>query len=108
MENKRKISMKIISRETMKKSPLARDADDMLSQLTEDTAIEVRLGGLSSRTLRRAFFLAAEDRKRSIIIKTKGSKIYVMLKDQKKKTGVKLTGVKFWDRLYPYVRKGDQ
>ena len=71
---------RLISIADLKKSAEELEAERLLTQLTDDKAIEVTLEGQSARTVRRAFTKAATNEGMVIRLQTKEDKVYVTLK----------------------------
>ena len=62
------------------KTAMELEAEQLLAQLTADKAIEIILERHSALTVKRAFAKAARNKRKSIRTRTKGNRVYVMLK----------------------------
>ena len=74
------LKAKIIDKSELRKSQMQRDAEALLGKLTSDKAIEVSLADTSSRTVRRAFNLAAAATGIEIRMRKRGSNLFVLRK----------------------------
>ena len=62
------------------KTAMEVEAERLLAQLTADKAIEITLESHSAVTVKRAFAKAARNKRKLIRTRTKGNRVYVMLK----------------------------
>ena len=74
---------RIVDRSELKKSPTERQAESLLRRLSADKAVEVNLDSTSARTIRRAFSRASANLGLSIQLRTRGDKVYIILKQEK-------------------------
>ena len=69
---------KIIDKSELKKTQLQREAEELLGQLTAETAIEITPQDTPDSTVRRAFRLAAVSLGIEIRMRKKGDSIYIL------------------------------
>ena len=74
---------RIIPIADLKKTTEELEAERLLTQLSDDKAIEVTLENHSARTIRRAFTKAATNEGMVIRMQTKEDRVYVVLKAEK-------------------------
>ncbi len=75
------------------------EAERLLSQLTDDKAIEVMLEGQSARTIRRAFTKAATNQGMVIRLQTKEDRVHVTLKGETTKEADTMTSTETVDAV---------
>ena len=90
---------RIIPKADMKKSTEELKAERLLSQLTDDKAIEVMLEGQSARTIRRAFTKAATNQGMVIRLQTKEDRVHVTLKRETTKKADTMTSTETVDAV---------
>ena len=69
------------------KTPLEREAEELLGQLTADKAIEVDLNDVSDRTIRRSFWRAADSLGLDIRMRIRENKGYIFFRTTEKRSG---------------------
>ncbi len=80
----RKVSFtaKLVDKSDISKSAAQLQAEELLTRLSGDKAVEISFDGSSPRAVRSAFRKAAESLDKEIVFRRRGERLYLVLKEE--------------------------